>query len=891
MTIRKKPGVAASPLTTWTARRERVFLLLAAVFLIIGALTLHLTYPPFTLRFMSLVILSFLISFSAAHVTLCRHVPRRDPLLLPVAALLSGWGLLIIGRLALNFLPRQVTWLLLSTLAMLAVVQIGPDLRWLRRFRYTWLLAGLALLAATLAFGVNPSGYGPRLWLRLGGVYFQPSEPLKLLMVVYMASYLAERRDLLLTARWRIGRLHLPSPAYLGPLAVMFGLTVLFLAWQQDLGAAMLFFFTFLAMFYLATGQLELVAAGLVLFAAAGVVGYVASTRLALRVDGWLNPWPNAADHAFQIVQSLIAIGAGGLSGQGLGLGRPTYIPAVHTDFVFSALAEEFGLLGALAAVALYGALLLRGLRAAARTPRPFERLLAGGLTAGLVIQAVIITAANVKLIPISGVTLPFLSYGGSSFLATFVALGLLLRISHLPHERERRPVASSDRTAMQPQLLRLACVLTLALALVASACGYWGVARAGWLTAREDNPRRVEYEQRLVRGRILDRNEAVLADVVIAPSGIVSRAYPLPDAAPAVGYASLRYGAGGIEAAFDAHLRGESGRSSWQAAWDNWLHRPAVGRDVQLTLDASLQQAAQAALDGLPGAIVLLDAESGALLVLASSPTFDPARLDATWDDLVDDPAAPLVNRATQGLYQPGAALETVVLAEVMERGTHAISDPAPDVTATVRLNGETVGCLEAPLSGDLVAAYAAACPGPFAALGEQLGEDGIVAAVERWGLTAAPPLELPTEFGEWAFGAAQLEAAGQGGLTVSPLQMALVAATLANDGIMPAPQLALRVETSEGGWRALDAPGSSRRVVSEETAGLLLLAWQPFGEGAVGHLGTAVAGENRAPHAWFLGVYPAGAPRYAVAVLLEHPADPYQAAQIGAALLQRTR
>ncbi|MGD1993634.1 MAG: FtsW/RodA/SpoVE family cell cycle protein, partial [Anaerolineae bacterium] len=442
-------------------------LLLAAAVLVVGMVTLLLCPlgpgacdVSLGLRPAVLALVGWALSLATAHVTLSNHLPRRDPLMLPVAALLAALGLLVIARVAPNFLPRQTTWLLLSTVAMLAVVRVGRDLRWLRRFRYTWLLAGLALLAMTFFLGVNPSGYGPRLWLWLGGAYLQPSEPLKLLMVVYLASYLAERRDLLLVAGKRIGPVRLPPLAYVGPLVAMFGLTVLLLAWQQDLGAAMLFFFTFLTMLYLAVGRWEVVAVGVVLFGGAGILGYELSSRLALRVDSWINPWPDAADQAFQIVQSLIAVGSGGLLGEGLGMGQPTYIPAVHTDFVFAAVAEELGLVGTVAVIGFFGIFLLRGMRVAARAARKFDRLLAAGLTAGLVIQTWIIMAANVKVIPIAGVTLPFLSYGGSSLLFTFVALGLLIRISG---QRLDRP-DPSGLTDRRPYLLRGACALSLAL-------------------------------------------------------------------------------------------------------------------------------------------------------------------------------------------------------------------------------------------------------------------------------------------------------------------------------------------------------------------------------------------------------------------------------------------
>ncbi|MBE9506620.1 MAG: FtsW/RodA/SpoVE family cell cycle protein, partial [Chloroflexi bacterium] len=399
-----------APSQTETSRRERILLLIAAAFLLVGTITLAISNPRFGMLHLPLVVFPFAISFAIAHLYLNRHLPHRDPLLLPVAALLTGWGLLLIGRLAINFLLRQTIWLFISTAALLTIVRLSRDLRWLRRFRYTWLFGGLALLATTLVFGVNPSGYGPRLWLGGLGVYFQPAEMLKLLMIVYLASYLAERQKLLVSEGRKIGRWRLPPLAYVGPLLAMFGLAAVLLAWQQDLGAAMLFFFTFLSLLYLATGQWEYVATGLALFLVVGVAGYQFSGKVALRVDGWINPWPEAADRAFQIVQSLLAFGAGGVFGQGLGLGSPTYIPAVHTDFVFAAAGEEFGLAGALIIIALYGVLLLRGLRIAAHARQPFERLLAAGLTSGLVIQAWVIMAGNAKLAPIAGVTLPFVS-------------------------------------------------------------------------------------------------------------------------------------------------------------------------------------------------------------------------------------------------------------------------------------------------------------------------------------------------------------------------------------------------------------------------------------------------------------------------------------------------
>jgi len=375
-----------------------------------------------------------------------RWRPSHDRLLLPLVGLLSGLGLAEVARLAPNltlggagegpwlvlptFLVRQMVWLVLGTLVLLAVVLIPEDLRWLRRYRYTWLFTGLALLAMTLVIGVNPSGFGARLWLGARGVYFQPSELLKLLLLVFLASYLEDRRQVLLDVEARIGRWQMPHPAYLGPMLLMWGFSMLLLIWQRDLGAALLFFGVFLAMLYVATGQGRYVLTGLALLVVAGIVGYRLFDHVALRVDAWWNPWQEASGRSFQIVQSLLAFASGGVLGQGLGQGLPTAIPVVHTDFVFAAIGEEYGLLGALAVIALFALLVGRAFHIALGARRGFDQLLAAGIGALFGLQSLVIMAGTLRVIPLTGVTLPFVSYGGSSLLTSMTMAGLLLHIS-----------------------------------------------------------------------------------------------------------------------------------------------------------------------------------------------------------------------------------------------------------------------------------------------------------------------------------------------------------------------------------------------------------------------------------------------------------------------------
>jgi len=303
--------IATSP-SPATLRPVLLLLGIAAIFMMTGAITLHLASasgalaPAVSPQRLLAVVLGWSIAWGGALFYFVRCHPQADLWMLPPAALLTGWGLLLQARLAPNFLGRQIVWLILGAALMCALSGIPSLMRLLRRYRYTLLAGGLLLLATTLLFGVNPSGAGERLWLGAFGLYFQPSELLKLLLIIYLAAYLADRRE--------IPRRGALWPAVLGPMLLMIGLALVLLAWQEDLGAALLFYLTALAMLYLAWGRLEHVLIGGLMFVPVVAAGALLSTRVALRVSIWLNPWaPEQADRAFQILQSLFAIAAGGL--------------------------------------------------------------------------------------------------------------------------------------------------------------------------------------------------------------------------------------------------------------------------------------------------------------------------------------------------------------------------------------------------------------------------------------------------------------------------------------------------------------------------------------------------------------------------------------------------
>lgn len=768
-------------------RLEGVALTLALAFHATGALSLlALGYAPDVILPATFTLI---VCGLGARAWLNRVTPARDPLLLPAALLLVGWGLLVIGRVAPNFLGRQTAWLAIAVMAMLAVASRGDNLRWLRRFKYTWLTLGLALLASTLFLGVNPAGEGARLWLSLAGLFVQPSEILRLLMVAFLAAFFSERA---FAAPFRIGPARASDQiaalrmAWAAPSVVVWLIAIALLGTQQDLGAAALLLITFASMLYLATGRAILPALGMVALLLAGVAGYALSARVAQRVDIWLNPWADPQNRSFQIAQSLIAVASGSVSGAGIGQGRPDYVPAVHTDFPFAAIGEEMGLLGAIGLFLVFGVLILRGWRVAQQAGTSYAMLLAGGLSASLMAQMFVIIGGNLGLVPLTGVTLPFISYGGSSLLVSFISVGLLIRLSH--DQRTEQPARfAPGGDAFHPlpaQRLATRRAMRLSAALIAAlsvAAGYWGVARSSELTARSDNPRLVDAERAIRRGPVLARDGTALARSEpiqrggadrIRQSGSsapFARRYPHPETAPAVGYASWRHGTGGIETYADATLRGAL------TPLDRLLHRPQIGAAFTTTLDIALQQRLHRALAGSTGGGIILDWRTGDVLALSSAPSFDPNRLDEDWDILRADARAPLLNRATQGLYQPGPLLQWLYCLDAGRRDCDSQTPGvSPDAEHRARTTWDT---------GD------------------------------RFNLGRPVPFELDNAWTPYPATATYSETIGQGTLRVTPLRVAVtVAGLMAGRPVTPTLQ-----------------PGPRPLSDTERTAPLALAAGRP--------------------------------------------------------------
>lgn len=648
--------------TSQVIRLERYLLLLAFSFVIIFAAGLSLS-PIVRSRSTAtglrwghwLGVLAFICVFYLNHREYSRRQLNRDPYLMPIAAMLTGWGLLTIWRLFPYFGFRQTIWLVIGGTVLFIGARLSNDLNLLRRYKYIWLTGGLLFTGLTLILGTNPLGTGPRMWLGCCGIYFQPSEPLKLLLIIYLSAYLAGlypfalRRGQPPIEKDLDSSQHAPLLSLLAPTLILTGLAMAILIAQRDLGTASVFLFIYTTIVYFTTARFRVVFAGVIGIILAGLVGYWLFDVVRLRFDAWFNPWIDPTGRSFQIVQSILAIANGGLVGRGPGMGNPALVPIPHSDFIFSAISEETGLVGSIALLSILAILAWRGLRAAFTASDIFKRNLATGITAYLVGQSVLIIGGNIRLLPLTGVTLPFVSYGGSSLLISLISLLLLLHIS------SRNDESPPTYIPLQRPYFHLSTFLFIGICAAGLAAGWWSFYRGPDLLTRTDNARRAIDERFVRRGSILDRSNRPLAQTIGEP-GEYTRDIPYAPLSVVIGYTHPVFGQSGLESGVDGYLRGQQGIPGLSLWWHHLLYgQPPPGLDIRTTLNFELQRIVDETISGIPSSAVLMNPDSGEILAMASHPGFDANTLDSDWEILIDDPDAPLLNRALQGVFPAG--------------------------------------------------------------------------------------------------------------------------------------------------------------------------------------------------------------------------------------------
>ncbi len=797
-----------------------------------------------------------------------RKLPHRDPYLLPIVAGLTGIGLMMVWRLYPEMGLRQTVWLILSGGIVFLGFQFPQFLTILKKYKYIWLVLGLVLVGLTIIFGENPSGSGPALWLKVFGFYFQPSEPLKLLMVIYLSGFFTDR--LILKKN---------TLAPILPTLVIIGLALVLLVTQRDLGTALIFMALYLLMLYSINGSRWVLWATPLALIAAGVIGYLFIDIVHVRLYTWLHPFSDPTGTSYQIIQSMIGIASGGTLGTGLGMGSPGLIPVAISDFIYAAIGEELGLAGLLVIVSLIGMLIYRAVKRANQSSDIFNRHLAIGIAYYFGFQSILIIGGNVGLLPLTGVTLPFISYGGSSLLISFIALGILITINQVP---EGQTFQQSTPQSRRTNWATIAMVgLLIVEFVVTSLYGFWFKTA---LVERPENPRWAVADRFVPLGDIVDRNGQVII-TSIGEIGEISRTAIYPALSSVVGYTSSIYGQTGIEASMYPYLRGLISERSLKDALLEWVNnQPPEGLNVRLTLDLSLQRVADELLGDQSGAVILMNAETGEILTMASHPYFNLDTLAEDWASFSNEENGPLVNRVTQGAYPIGGTLFPFLIADQINLLT---TFSRPETLLPSLSIGP--GCATAPESLDWASLVQYGCVNAQADLGAYVGLAPVMDLIQNLGFYASPDLRLTVaEATQTGITDERVFFEGQA-LTISPLQLAIAASALSNDGVLAAPRIVNGYEDESAAWVTLPklSTGSTAFTAAQvdEITALLqndtALQWQ-----AVSTTETA----DGDPITWFVAGSTSnwqGQP-YVIVVALETK-DPTGATEIGLTLLNQ--
>lgn len=927
-------------------RTTELLLLIAAAFPVTLLYAMYVVTTGAALSFQTLAVpLGLFAAFAAAHIGVRIFAPGADPAILPVVFTLSGIGITFVTRLQPDASLGQVIFLFLGVALMVGTLAVVKNLEVIKRYKYVLGIAGIILLVLPMFIGTEI--YGSKLWIKIGGFQFQPGEFAKVLIVLFLAGYLAENRELLSISNRTVLGIKFPRLRLLYPLFIVWGVCLLVVAFERDLGSALLFYTIFLIMLYVATGRVSYVIIGLALLAVGAFGMYQIMSHVQVRVAIWLDPFSDAQNLGYQIVQSLFSLADGGLAGVGIGKGMADIIPVVASDMIFAAIGEEMGLLGGSAVLLLFMLFAVRGLTTAARAKSDLAAFSAAGLTAAISFQAFTIVGGVTKLIPLTGVTLPFMSQGGSSLLASFVIVGLLLRAGDEATGRSteiantstdlatagyrttvrgshmRRPALDTPesgllgRVALANRLTRTVFLFTALFAVLIGNITYIQVIKASEYQDMPSNNHTINKARFIKRGSIITADGLTLAESIQQADGTYARSYPNGNlAAHVVGYYSQQYGTMGIENTQNDTLTGSKDYSSWQNALNSLAGISEPGNSVQLTIDSRIQRAAEQALAGRVGAIVALDPRSGAVLAWASAPTFDNANIQAAIEAANASGGADtsMYDRATLALYTPGSTFKVLTLASALENGL-ATLDTTYDSPGRMEIGGADVVSIGERGHGtiSLAKAFALSSNTVFGQVADGLGAEKLVATARAFGYgqqlgldftTAASVMPNPEEMTEWELAwAGAGQPVGQGhtpGPQATVMQNALMAATIANNGIAMNPYVVSQILAPDGTVLKTTRGRSLGQAVSSGTAAqvkqVMLDVVQNGTGSAAAIAGVKVAGKtgtaetnNANANSTFVGFAPYDTPTVAIAVVIEQNAKGEEsAAAVGGQVLR---
>jgi cell division protein FtsW (lipid II flippase) len=815
-------------------------LILAAIFLFIYSIVLTLSL---SVRSHSLDVdykwnhwvgyFTWLIGFFLLSKIISKRTFNFDPFILPIIALLSGWGLLTIWRLDEALGLKQTLWLFLSLGLVSAGIYFPGLLKFLQRYKYIWLLLGIIITFLTLFIGINPSGSGPRLWIGIKDFFFQPSEPLKLLLIIFLAAFFSDGRAF-----------KIKYFQYILPTLIVGLLTIILLISQRDLGTAFIFIFIYSTILIATTFRKRLIWLIPLILGVVSIFAYFFLDIVKLRIDMWLDPWSYSSTSAYQTVQAMIAIASGGMFGSGPGLGSPGLVPVAISDFIFTTISEEMGLLGSIVLILLFQLYSIRTLKISAGSTNLFHRYLSLGISTYFSIQAILIIGGNLGVLPLTGVTLPFVSYGGSSLITNFLCLLILILIK--TSEEEPDLSITNNRSIMN-----LGMIFSFAFLIMIFANTYISFFQRTSLIQRSDNPRWIVYDRWIPRGDILDQKGKPIVTTIGEP-GSFSRFFNYIPLSPVIGYSNPIFGQTNLEESLYPYLRGLDGVSFSEIWWHQKLYnQPPEGLDLRLSIDLSYQSKTDALLDSTTGAVVLLNAETGEIYAISSYPYFDANSLDSDWNKLITDQTAPLLNRSTQASYTLGTASSPLLIPAYLSTSAFNLTD----LSFSNRIDYSCLSTAKGAQSQ--VKGIQFRCLMAIRQLSELVSTDTLIDTLAAFGLFDPPNIQLPVnepspvpdKFEDTLLYLSEIK-----GLHVSPLQMALVSATLTNNGILPQPRIVNSYQNKSAQWITFPNSAEPMQVMDPTLANQVISILQSGNDPFWFSAGKSTSSDKTVT-SWFLG------------------------------------
>lgn len=866
--------------------------------------------------------------------------PKLSRLLLRNMLMLLAISFIMLTRLSFNIALKQLIIVAFSFAVSLFIPLLIRYINHLQNYGWVYGLAGALLLAIVLIAGTT--SFGATNWISVFGLSFQPSELVKVIFVLSMASLL--RDDI--------------SFKKVCIISALAAAHVLILVLQKDLGAALIFFVAYIFILYAATLQPLLFLGGLLAGSGAAYAAYQLFYHVRVRVMAWYNPFAYIDKEGYQITQSLFAIGTGGWFGMGINKGKPTEIPVVESDFIFSALSEELGGIFVICIILIYLSCFIMLTDIALKQEESFYRLTVSGFAVMFIFQIFLSVGGVIKFIPSTGVTLPLISQGGSSVFATIIMFmivqGIYMRNKRPKAEEEAiaegvaaipvslggdTPAKSKANRSMQTGQKAVAVVgedgtikddlkeaaeagvndmlqegagavkkatkaknykkpvynisyIFLGLfVLMVGYYTYFQLVRSKEIIDNPYNRRQEVLADRIVRGQIMSADNKVLARTVVDEEGNESREYPFADLfAHVVG--RTKKGISGLELSENIRLL-TSNKNSFKLMYSDLIGEKSPGDNVITTLNTELQQIAYDALGNNRGAVVVMEPASGKILAMVSKPSYDPNQIDEIWDELIIDEKqqSPLLNRATQGLYPPGSTFKLLTALEFIRENPDYRSYEYK-CKGSIEYNSMIINCYDRKKHGllELPLAFAKSCNTSFANIGRDLDIDSFYKLCTDFYFNKPLPVEMVSNQSSYSLktGTASIKEAmqtaiGQGNTLITPLHNAMIAATVANGGLMMKPYIVDKIINVDGGRvkkynpQQIGRPMSPteaayigimmRRVVTDGT-GKKLMDLEPA---AAGKTGSADHASNEPSHAWFIGYAPYDDPKLVVSVIVE--------------------